>query len=115
MKGTAFIFIILTSGLLIVGARADIASNSDTARTSFNTQSRQERIRPDSRVFIADRIETQDRIIYGTDPGMERAMTEQERFEKEKEDKSWDMLRNMNIYKGGKRPNGPNQPDKTPQ
>ncbi len=113
MKGTAFLFIIFASGLLVAGAC--MASNPDTAGTSFKTQSRQERLRPDSRLLIAERTDMEDRITYGTDPEMERAMAEQERHEKEKEEKAWQMLQNMNIYKSSKKSQGSNQTDKTPQ
>ena len=49
-------------------------------------------------------------IIYGTDPGMERAMEEQAREEKEKEDKAWKMLQHMNLYNdSGKNPRSTKQ------
>ncbi len=114
-KWTVFLFVTLVSGLLIVGARAGTASNSDTAWTLLKTQSQQNWISPTSRLLIADRIDTQDGIIYSTDPDMDRAMEEQEKLEKEKEEKSWEMLQNMNIYEGSRRSHGPTQSDRAPQ
>jgi hypothetical protein len=45
---------------------------------------------------------------------MERAMEEQARKERDKEEKAWKMLQNMNIYQNiGKNPHS-TQPDKAP-
>jgi hypothetical protein len=115
MKGTAFLFVVLASSLLIVGPQMSIASNSDTAGILFKSPNRQNRLSTTSLLLIADRVDTQDRVIYTTDPEMERAMQEQERLEKEKEEKAWQMLQNMNIYTGGKKPRGSTQSDSTTQ
>jgi hypothetical protein len=56
-----------------------------------------------SPVFLADRAETKESITYGTNAEMERAMKEQATEEKKKEEKSWEMLQHMNIYKVEKR------------
>ncbi len=54
--------------------------------------------------LLADRVEKEDRIIYGTDPEMEETFEEQRIEEKIKEERSWRMLENMNIYeKSGRR------------
>jgi hypothetical protein len=45
---------------------------------------------------------------------MERAMEEQARAEKEKEDKAWNMLQHMQLYKDNGRPPRPAQPNNTP-
>ena len=109
MKGTAFLFIILTSGLFIVGSGTGAASNSDVAATLLKTQIGQERTGPDSQLLIADRMDTENEIIYGTDQKFERTMTEQEKAQKENELRSWQMLQNMNIYKADKKQQGSNQ------
>ncbi len=77
-----------------------MASNSDTAATLPKSQVRQNRTGPPSRLLFAVRTDREDRVIYGTDPDMERAMEEQQKLEKEKEEKAWEMLQHMNIYKG---------------
>ncbi|MGA3113135.1 MAG: hypothetical protein ABSF90_01745 [Syntrophobacteraceae bacterium] len=77
-------------------------------------QSLQNRISPAHRLLLADRTDTKDSITYGTDPDMERAMEEQARAEKEKEDKAWNMLQHMQLYKDNGRPPRPAQPNNTP-
>lgn len=115
MKGTAFLFIILISALLLAGWRAPIASNSDESGTLLKIQSLGNRIGPPPRQLLADRTDTKDDIIYSTDPGMERAMEEQARKEQEKEEKSWNMLQHMYLNKDiGKSPKS-TQPDNAPQ
>ena len=64
---------------------------------------------------LADRTETKDSVNYGTDPEMGRAMDEQVREEKEKEEKAWKMLQNMNIYKDTHRRPPRTRTDSTPQ
>jgi hypothetical protein len=114
MKGTAFLFIILISGLLLVDWRARIAPNSDESGRVLKIQSLENRTSPPHRLLLADRTDTKDRIIYGTDPDMERAMEEQAREEKEKEDKAWMMLQHMYLNKdSGKSPRS-TQPDNAP-
>ncbi|MGA2400589.1 MAG: hypothetical protein ABSG91_02645 [Syntrophobacteraceae bacterium] len=115
MKGIGFMFVILISGLLVLaGWTAGIASNSDEAGTLSKTKTLENRIGP-PRQLMADRIDTKDSIIYGTDPDMERAMDEQAREEKEKEKEAWKMLQNMQLYQNIKRPPRSTQPDTTPQ
>ncbi len=55
-----------------------------------------------ARLLLADLVEGSDRIIYSTDPEMDKASERQEREEARKEEKSWRMLENMNIYKGSR-------------
>ena len=76
---------------------APIASSSEESATPSKTESLQNRISPPPRLLLADRIDTKDRIIYGTDPEMERTMEEQAREEKEKERQAWNMLQHMNL------------------
>jgi hypothetical protein len=115
MKGTAFLFIILISVLILAGWRAPIASSSDGSGTLLKIQSLENRISPPPRQLLADRTDTQDDIIYGTDPDMERAMEEQAKKEQEKEDKAWNMLQHMYLNKdNGKNPKS-TQPDNAPQ
>jgi hypothetical protein len=113
MKGTAFVFMVLISGLLLVGLPARITSNSE-GPGPLKIQSLQNRISPAHRLLLADRTDTKDSITYGTDPDMERAMEEQARAEKEKEDKAWNMLQHMQLYKDNGRPPRPAQPNNTP-
>ena len=114
MKGTTFLIVLLISGLFVLALwRAGTAFNSDEAGPLSKTQSLENRMSPD-RQFLVDRADTKDNIIYGTDPEMERAMEEQERHEKEKEEKAWKMLQNMNLYNGiGKSPHS-TQPNNAP-
>ncbi len=64
----------------------------------------------------AERTETKDRIIYGTDPEMERAMDDQAREEKEKEAKAWNMLQNMGVYQdNGKHRRPPRKEKRRPK
>jgi len=137
-RGTAFLFIVLVSGFLFGGWRVCAASGSDAPWTLFEIQSRLERIVPvqcpsekcgypvqscrsmpgQHGLLLSDRTETPDRVIYGTDPDMERAMDDQIREEKEKEDKAWKMLQNMNIYQGPRKPRKDSHPvsgDNVPQ
>ncbi|MGO8944370.1 MAG: hypothetical protein ACLQJ7_11940 [Syntrophobacteraceae bacterium] len=97
MKETAFFFLILVSVLLLVGWLAPIACSSEESATPSKTESLQNRISPPSRLLLADRIDTEDHISYGTDPGMERTMAERAREEKEKERQAWIMLQHMNL------------------
>lgn len=116
MKGTTFIFVILISGLLVLaGGPAGIASNPDEAGALSKTGTPGNQIGT-PRLLMADRTDTKDSIILGTDPDMERAMDEQARQEKEKEKEAWKMLQNMGFYQNiGKRPRPPQQPDTAPQ
>ncbi len=97
MKRTASLFIILVSALLLAGWRAPIASNCDRCGTLWKIQGLQNRTCPPCRLHLVDRVDTQDSITYGTDPDAERAMQDQAREEKEKEDKAWMMLQHMYI------------------
>ena len=49
-------------------------------------------------LLLAERVETRDQIIYKTDSGAGKTFQELEREEKEKEDRSWQMLENIEIY-----------------
>jgi hypothetical protein len=51
-----------------------------------------------SKMILTDRVEKEDRVLYGTDSDPAFSQAEQEREEKIKEEKSWRMLENMNIY-----------------
>ncbi|MFZ0931689.1 MAG: hypothetical protein WAN11_24030 [Syntrophobacteraceae bacterium] len=113
MKGTAFVFMVFISGLLLAGLPARLASNSE-GPGPLKIQSLQNRISPAHRLLLADRTDTKDSITYGTDPDMERAMEEQAREEKEKEDKAWNMLQHMQLYKDNGKPSRPAQPNNTP-
>ena len=114
MKGTAFLIVLLISGLLVLALwRTGTAFNPDEAGSLSKTQTLENRVSP-PRQLMADRADTKDNIIYGTDPEMERAMEEQARKERDKEEKAWKMLQNMNIYQNiGKNPHS-TQPDKAP-
>ena len=114
-KGALVVIFILASGLLIAGACAGISSYSDAAGTPPGTQCRLDGTCPAVGLRIADRVETQDRVTYGTDPSAERSMEEQERLEKEREERSWQMLQNMNIYKGGKKSSDSTKSDSSTQ
>ena len=112
MKGTTFLIVLLISGLVLAFGRAGTAFDSDAAGSLSKTQTLENRTSP-PRQLMADRTDTNDRIIYGTDPEMDRAMDEQQREEKEKEEKAWNMLQHMNIYKdSGKKPHS-GQPSNT--
>ncbi|MGA2936872.1 MAG: hypothetical protein ABSF52_07215 [Syntrophobacteraceae bacterium] len=115
MKGTAFLFIILISALLFAEWRAPIASSSEGSGTLLRIQSLENRIGPPPRQLLADRTDTQDDIIYSTDPRMDRAMEEQARKEQEKEDKAWNMLQNMYLNKDIRKSPKSTQPDNAPQ
>jgi hypothetical protein len=114
MKGTAFFFIILIWGLLLVDWRASTVFNPEESGRLLKIQSLENRISPPHRLLFADRTDTKDRIIYSTDPDMERAMEEQAREEKEKEDKSWNMLQHLYLYKDVGKPARPAQPNNIP-
>ncbi len=57
-------------------------------------------------LHLAYKVETRDSVEYGTDPEQDRWSEEQEREERIKQERSWRMLENMNIYKKspGRRP-----------
>jgi len=57
----------------------------------------------DSSPLPADRIETSDQIEYRTEPGNMKTPYELQREEKEKEERSWQMLDNMVIVPDGRR------------
>ncbi|HIJ77204.1 MAG TPA: hypothetical protein HPP81_10900 [Deltaproteobacteria bacterium] len=113
MKGTAFFFLILVSVLLLVGWLAPIASSSEESATPSKTESLQNRISPHPLMLLADRIDTEDHISYGTDPGMERTMAERAREEKEKERQAWIMLQHMNLNNDNGRSRKYTQPGST--
>lgn len=114
MKGTAFFFMILMSGLILIGWSACIASNCEEPGP-LKIQSLQNRTSLPHRLLLADRTDTKDSIIYGTDPDMERAMEEQAREEKEKEDKAWNMLQHMQLYNEDRKPPRASRPTTTPR
>ncbi|MGA2026236.1 MAG: hypothetical protein ABSH17_04085 [Syntrophobacteraceae bacterium] len=114
MKGSAFVFIILISAFLLAGWLAPIASNADESGTPLKIKSLQNRISPPPCQLLADRTDTKDEIVYGTDPAMERTMEERAREEKEKEEKSWIMLQHMNLNKYNGRSPKSTQPDNAP-
>ena len=111
MKGTAFVFIIPVLALLLVGWLAPIASSSKESATPSKTESLQNRISPPHQLLLADRIDTEDHISYGTDPGMERTMAERAR--EEKEQKAWIMLQHMNLNNDNGRSHKYTQPGST--
>jgi hypothetical protein len=49
-------------------------------------------------LILADRVEKEDRVLYGTDSDPAYSQEEQEKEEKKKEEKSWRMLEHMNLY-----------------
>ncbi len=53
---------------------------------------------PCCRFLLADKIETRDQIEYTTDPETARASENARRRELEKEERSWKMLDDMQIY-----------------
>ncbi len=113
MKGTTFLIVLLISGLVLAFGRVGTAFDSDAAGSLSRTQTL-ENPTSQPRQLMADRTDTNDRIIYGTDPEMDRAMDEQQREEKEKEEKAWQMLQHMNIYQdNGRRPHSA-RPDNAP-
>jgi len=114
MKKNAVLCIILIPGFLLAGWRVSMASTSDGTGTALQKQTCENRIDPPLRQILADRTDTKDSVIYSTDPEMERAMEEQAREEKEKEEKAWKMLQNMNIYKDERKRSPRTQPDNTP-
>ncbi len=109
MKRTTFLVVLLISGLVLAFGWAGTAFNSDAAGSLPETQTMENRT-SQPRQLMADRTETKDRIIYGTDPEMERAMEQQEREEKEKEEKAWNMLQHMNIYQDSGKKSHSGQP-----
>ena len=102
----------LISGLVLAFGRAGTAFNPVAAGHYQELKPWNRTSQP--RLLLADRTETKDRIIYGTDPEMERATDEQQREEKEKEEKAWNMLQHMNIYKDNGKKTRPTQPGDTP-
>ena len=90
-----------------------MASNSDASGTLPKSQTLENRIGPLPRLLLADRTDTKDPIIYGTDPDMERAMEEQAREEKEKEEKAWKMLEHMDIRLDTQKRPSQSQPNNT--
>jgi hypothetical protein len=105
MKGSAFIFIILVSAILIAGWQAPVACGSNESGALLKIQSLENRTGSPPRQLLADRTDTKDDIIYSTDPEMERAMDQQIKEEKDKEEKAWNMLQHMYLYKDvGKSP-----------
>ncbi len=116
MEKTVFPFFIICLGLIILmGALRGIDSASEETGTVDEVQTGRARICASQCQLLADRTETKDRIIYGTDHDMERAMEDQERIEKEKEENAWRMLQNMNIYKESRRKSPRHRPKVDPQ
>ncbi|MCE5335876.1 MAG: hypothetical protein LLG06_14940 [Desulfobacteraceae bacterium] len=67
-------------------------------------------------IILADLVEGKDKVIYRTDPEADEAFEEDQRRERRKEEKSWQMLQNMNIYKeSGSKPSQPKSSGKTGQ
>jgi len=115
MQRTTFLIVLLISGLVLAFGRAGTAFDSDAAGSLSKTQTLENRTSP-PRQLMADRTDTNDRIIYGTDPEMDRAMDEQQREEKEKEEKAWQMLQHMNLYNdNGRRPHSAHPDNAPPQ
>ena len=116
MRVTTFliVLVLLVSGLLVLAVgRAGTAFNSDATGSSSKAQTLENRMSP-PRLLMADRVDTQDSVNYGTDPEMDRAMEEQARHEKEKEEKAWKMLQHMYLLNEiGKSPHS-TQPDNAP-
>jgi hypothetical protein len=108
MKGTAFFFIILASALLVFGVRMGLASDS-TVERSLKTQGPQGQTVSGSQMLLADRIDTDNEIVLGTDQRFLQTLTDQEKTEKENERRSWQMLQNMNLYQPTKKPQNSQQ------
>lgn len=67
------------------------------------------------RQILVYKAETRDSVEYGTDPEQDRWSEEQEREEKLKEERSWRMLENMNIYKKNSKKSTGQSTDKSQQ
>ena len=61
-------------------------------------------------LILADRVEKEDSVLYGTDSDPAFSQEEQEREEKLKEEKAWQMLDNMNVYQGNGKKRPPPRP-----
>ncbi len=99
MNKTALAFVIIPLGVVVLaGVFGGINSNSDSSGAILEIQTCGNRCGIAPFLLLADRTDTKDRIIYGTDSDMERAMEDQEKMEREKEENAWRMLQNMNLY-----------------
>jgi hypothetical protein len=66
-------------------------------------------------IILADRVEKEDRVVYGTDSDPAYSQEEQEKEEKKKEEKSWRMLEHMNLYQNNGKKVPPQQSNSTGQ
>ena len=90
----------LISALIATGTVPDGLIRSGTSPS----RSEQEHSGPGT-FLLAEIADTEEHIIYRTDPDLEREAEEQAQEEKNKEDKAWRMLDNTYIFKGdGKGP-----------
>ena len=107
-----YIFLLLTTALIV--SNTGLAGKAAAPNTISLSGSPYGALRPP--LLLADRIEEKDRIIYGTDPEMDRLADEEAREEQEKQAQSWKMLQQMNLYQSpGSQPPplpAPNPPKK---
>jgi hypothetical protein len=112
MKRTAFLSPVLL-GLLLGLGPGFVVCSPVCPGAPFEVPVPVDRTASAPRLLLSDRVETGERIIYGTDPEMERAMDEQIQEEKEKEEKAWKMLQQMNVSKEEKKRRRHDPPEKT--
>lgn len=94
MKGGAFVLVVLIAGLMVAGRQVCTVSKQGFFRApSMQSQGK----RKAAQTLLADRIETNDSLIYTTDPDLERAMNREDKEEREKEYNSWKMLQHMYL------------------
>lgn len=106
MKKASILLLAASSGLLLVFAGSSMTvPNPEVKLEALSPH----RTASGSSLMLADRIDTQDGVLLTTDPEMDRAAREQELHEKEKEEKAWQMLQNMNIYKKSGKQSGKSQ------
>ncbi len=95
---------VLISALVAAGTVPDAPIPSGTFISYIESRPFQRNL------LLADIADTEDHVIYRTDPDLEREAEEEAQAEKEKEERSWRMLDNTNIFQGTvKRPPRPRQ------
>lgn len=110
MMRRKYIFLLLTTTLIV--SNTGLAGKAAAPNTISLSGLPSGALHPP--LLLADRIEEKDRIIYGTDPEMDRLADEEAREEQEKQAQSWKMLQQMNLYQSSGSQPPPPQPAPNP-
>lgn len=85
---------------MLISALVAAGTVPDAPIPSGTFMSRSESHPSRQNLLLADIADTEDHVIYRTDPDLEREAEEEAQAEKEKEERAWRMLDNTNIFQG---------------